>query len=146
MPCGPNARVTAYVTFQDVAFTERSLLLQALAALGYDDIQSSASGSGTENTVALRDAYGRRATQRAAIVVPARCLPTGTGDIGFVFRDAAYVPLVPGRGAAALVTTVRGAYGRAKAGQLAEAARRRYMASVQQSTREDGTVTVRVRF
>ena len=38
------------------------------------------------------------------------------------------------------------AYGRAKATQLAEEARRRFHASVQRTVEEDGSVTIRVRF
>ena len=35
MPCGPRARLTAYVAYQELAFAERDVLLAALAQLGY---------------------------------------------------------------------------------------------------------------
>ena len=71
MPCGPRARLTAYVAYQSLAFAEKDVLLAALADAGY---------------------------------------------------------------------------GRAKAVQLAEQARRRYGASLKRTVAEDGSVTIRVRF
>ena len=35
MPCGPRARLTAYVAYQTLAFAERDVLLAALADAGY---------------------------------------------------------------------------------------------------------------
>ena len=35
MPCGPRARLTAYVAYQNLAFAERDVLLAALADAGF---------------------------------------------------------------------------------------------------------------
>ena len=35
MPCGPRARLTAYVAYQSLAFAEKDVLLAALADAGY---------------------------------------------------------------------------------------------------------------
>jgi hypothetical protein len=45
-----------------------------------------------------------------------------------------------------LLKGIRTGYGRGKAAQLAEQARRRYQGAVQRTTAVDGTVTIRVRF
>jgi hypothetical protein len=57
------------------------------------------------------------------------------------------VPLVPPDARSErLLQSLRTAYGRAKATQLAEQARRRYGASLQRTSSQDGSVTVRLRF
>ena len=84
----------------------------------------------------------------AALVVDRGDMPAGFGDLGFVMLDGAYVPIVPSdpRSEPIMRKCARVAYGRAKAGQLAEQACRRYQGSVQRTTAIDGTVIVRVRF
>jgi hypothetical protein len=89
----------------------------------------------------------RRVVGSAALVVRRDQLPASIGDLGFALRDGAYVALVPAEGRAETVMQrLRAAYGRAKAVQLVEQARRRYRASVHRSVSADGAVTIRVRF
>ena len=89
----------------------------------------------------------RRIVGRAALVVRREHLPGRFGDLGFVLREGAYVPLVPsGARAERVLRELRAAYSRAKATQLAEQARRRYLASVQRTVSDDGTVSIRIRF
>ena len=145
MPCGPRARLTAYVAYQTLAFAERHVLLTALAELGYTRVECAPSGTEASNPLPVLDA-SRRVSARAAVVVRREHLRAGFGDLGFALRDGAYVPLVPTDGRAErLVRELRAAYGRAKATQLAEQARRRYQASIHQVAAGDGTVTIRVR-
>jgi hypothetical protein len=146
MPCGPNARLTAYVAYQTVAFSERDVLLAALADVGFACVKPAPTGTEAANPVPVLDS-SRSIVGSAAMVVRREHLPAGFGDLGFVLADGAYVPLVPsGTRSQPILQSLRTAYGRAKATQLAEQARRRYQASVQRAVKEDAYVTIRVRF
>jgi hypothetical protein len=146
MPCGARARLTAYVAYQSLAFAEKDVLLAALADAGYGRVESAPAGTESANPVPVLDA-DRNIVAAAALVVRREHLPAGFGDLGFVLTDGAYIPLVPSNARSQRVLQqLRTCYGRAKAVQLAEQARRRYGASVQRTATEDGTVTIRVRF
>ena len=146
MPCGARARLTAYVSYQTLAFAERDVLLAALAEAGYARVEVAPAGTENGNPVPVLDA-DRRIVGGAALVVRREHLPSGFGDLGFVLTDGAYVPLVPSDARSQrMLQVLRTGYGRAKATQLAEQARRRFAASVQRTVGEDGAVTVRVRF
>jgi len=146
MPCGPRARLTAYVAYQTLAFAERDVLLAALADAGYTRVESAPAATEINNPVPVLDG-NRRIAASAAMVVHREHLPAGFGDLGFVMLDGAYVPIVPSDARAVqILRNLRAAYGRAKADQLAETARRRYQGSVQRTTTTDGSVTIRVRF
>ena len=146
MPCGPRARLTAYVAYQTLTFAERDLLLAALADAGYSRVETAPAGTDAANPVPLLDS-DRRVGGGAAMVVRREHLAMGFGDLGFVLTDGAYVPLVPSdTRSQRLLQSIRTSYGRAKAMQLAEQARSRYGASVHRSTSQDGSVTIRLRF
>ena len=146
MPCGPRARLTAYVAYQSLAFAEKDVLLAALADAGYGRVEAAPAGTESTNPVPVLDA-DRNIVAAAALVVRREHLPTGFGDLGFVLTDEAYVPLVPSNARSQRVLQqLRTCYGRAKAVQLAEQARRRYGASLKRTVAEDGSVTIRVRF
>ena len=146
MPCGPRARLTAYVAYQSLTFAERDVLLAGLAELGYTRVETAPAGTETNNPIPVLDA-NRRIVGSASLVVRREHLPTRFGDLGFVLADGAYVPLVPSDARATrLLQELRTAYSRAKATQIAEQARRRYQASVQRVAGTDGSVTIRVRF
>jgi hypothetical protein len=145
MPCGPRARLTAYVAYRSLAFSERDVLVAALTDL-YQHIESAPEGTETSNPVPVLDT-DRRVVGRAAIVIRREHMPVGMGDLGFVWSDGAYIPLLPGDGASEQVLRqLRAAYGRAKAVSLAEQARHRLQATVRRTTGADGTVTIQVRF
>jgi hypothetical protein len=146
MPCGTRARLTAYVAYQNLTFAELDVLLSALTDAGYTQLERALVGTEAANSVPVRDSAGR-VIAGAALVVRGGDLPTGFGDLGFVLMDGAYVPLVPSDARAEqLLKGIRTGYGRGKAAQLAEQARRRYQGAVQRTTAVDGTVTIRVRF
>jgi hypothetical protein len=146
MPCGSRARLAAYVAYQSLAFAEREVLLAALADAGYHHVETAPAGIEASNPLPVLDAR-RRIVGRAALVVRREHLPGRFGDLGFVLREGAYVPLVPpGARAERILRELRAGYGRAKAMQLAEQARRRYHASVQRTVSDDGTLSIRVRF
>ena len=146
MPCGPRARLTAYVAYQTLAFAERDVLLAALADAGYRRVETAPAGTDAANPVPVLDS-DRRVVGGAAMVVRREHLGMGFGDLGFVLTDGAYVPLVPSDARSQrLLQVLHTSYGRAKATQLAEHARRRYGASVHRSSSQDGSMTIRLRF
>ena len=146
MPCGPRARLTAYVAYQTLAFAERDVLLAALVDAGLRRVETAPAGTDAANPVPVLDS-DRRVVGGAAMVVRREHLGMGFGDLGFVLTDGAYVPLVPSDSRSQrLLQVLRTSYGRAKATQLAEQARRRYGASVQRSSSQDGSMTIRLRF
>jgi hypothetical protein len=146
MPCGPSARLTAYVAYQSLAFAEKDVLLAALADVGCRRVEAAPAGTESANPVPVLDS-DRNIVGAAALVVRREHLPAGFGDLGFVLTEGAYVPLVPSDARSQrLLQQLRTCYGRAKAVQLAEQARRRYGATVRRTATEDGTVTIRVRF
>ena len=146
MPCGPRARLTAHVAYQTLTFAERDVLLAALADAGFIRVEIATVGTESDNPLPLSDSTGR-IVGTAALVVHRNDLPFGFGDLGFVMLDGAYVPILPSDARAEpLLRNLRIAYVRAKAGQLAEQARRRYQGSLQRTTANDGSVIVRVRF
>jgi hypothetical protein len=142
MPCGPRARVTAYVTYTELTLADRSLLLEALAALGHTEVETAADSA----TLPLYDTRGQATGARVALAVRGRHLPPGTGDIGFARVDDAYVPVAARAAGDTVLRGLRGAYARAEATRLAEQARRRFLGSLQRADSADGTVTIRVRF
>jgi hypothetical protein len=146
MPCGPRARLTAYVAYETLAFTEVQVLLAALADRGITRVERAPAGTEASNPIPVLD-QDRVISGRAALVIRREHLPLGLGDIGFELRDGAFVPLAqPGSRSKNFLEEVSTAYGRAKASQLAEQARHRFQGSVQRVTAVDGTVTIRVRF
>ena len=146
MPCGARARLTAYVAYQTLAFAERDVLLAALAEAGYSRVDAAPVGTETANPVPVLD-FDRNIVGGAALVVRREHLPAGSGDLAFVLTDGAYVPLVPsGARSQQLLERLRMCYGRAKATQLAEQARRRFAATLHRTVSEDGAMTIRVRF
>ena len=146
MPGGPRARLTAYVAYQNLSFAERDVLLAALADAGYSRVETAPAGTDAANPVPVLDS-DRRVVGGAAMVVRREHLGVGFGDLGFVLTDGAYVPLVPSDARSRrLLQVLRTSYGRAKATQLAEQARRRYGASVHRSSSQDGSMTIRLRF
>ena len=146
MPCSARARLIAYVAYQTHAFAERDVLLAALAEAGYGRVEAAPTGTETANPVPVLDS-DRRVIGGAALVVRREHLQAGFGDLAFVLTGGAYVPLVPSDARSRqFLQRLRTCYGRAKATQLAELARRRFAATVQRTAGEDGSVTIRVRF
>jgi hypothetical protein len=143
MPCGSGALVTAYVVYQSLSFVERGLLIEALRELGYSP--TAADNVDDVNSTPVHDDSGR-VVAGAAIVISSG-LPSGFGELGFVFLDGAYVPIVPSDARAeGVMQSIRAAYGRAHAGRIASQAKRRYNGTIRLSGTTDGAVTIRVRF
>jgi hypothetical protein len=54
MPCGPRARLTAYVAYQTLTFAERDVLLAALADAGFIRVEAAPVGTETNNPPVVR--------------------------------------------------------------------------------------------
>ena len=144
MPCGPRARLTAYVAYQALAFAERDVLLAALAD-GLHAGRSCARGyRGKQSRAGARCESPRR--RGAALVIRREHLPAASA----ISVSSSATELRPARSGDAraepILEELRTRYGRAKAGQLAEQARRRYRGSVHRTVAADGSMTIRVRF
>ena len=143
MPCGSAALVTAYVVYQSLSFTGRTLLVEALRELGYSP--TATDNVDQLNSTPVHDDSGR-VVAGAAIVISSG-LPQGFGELGFVLLDGAYVPIVPADVRAEdVMRSIRAAYSRAHAFRIASQAKRQYNGTIRPSGTTDGAITIRVRF
>ncbi len=80
-------RVSKYLTFPDIVFKDRRLLLAALADLGYADVEEG-------DALPLHGYQGDRRPETAELVVRRHHLGRLSNDLGFARTPAGYVPLV----------------------------------------------------
>lgn len=80
-------KVSRYLTFQDVCFTSQELLLQALKACGYAEVE-------TGESLVLYGYHGDARPERAQLVIRRRHVGRASNDIGFTRTDKGYVPIV----------------------------------------------------
>ncbi len=79
--------MSKYLTFSDVVFTDRRLLLAALAALGYGEVEEG-------EALPLHGYRGDRRAETAEIVVRRRHLDRASNDLGFARTPAGYIPII----------------------------------------------------
>lgn len=79
--------VSKYLSFPDIAFKDRRLLLTALAELGYADIEEG-------EALSLYGYQGDRRPEMAAIVVRRRHLGAASNDLGFARTPQGFVPII----------------------------------------------------
>jgi hypothetical protein len=79
--------VSKYLSFPEAVYKNRTLLLAALAALGYADVEEG-------EALPLFGYQGDRRAETAEIVVRRRYVGRLSNDIGFVRTPQGYVPLV----------------------------------------------------
>ncbi len=80
-------RVSKFLTFPDIVFKDRRLLLAALADLGYRDVEEG-------DALSLHGYQGDRRPETAELVVRRHHLGRLSNDLGFARTPAGYVPLV----------------------------------------------------
>jgi hypothetical protein len=131
--------VSKYLTFSDVVFPNGQLLLAALAALGYGEVEEG-------EALSLYGYRGDVRAETAAIVVRRRHLDRASNDLGFARTPAGYIPIISeydqrvlhgGR----LLPALRAAYGE---GVVAEIQRR--LRGTARRTVEGNLVKIRVRY
>lgn len=79
--------MSKYLSFPDVVFTDRRLLLAALADLGYPEVEAG-------EALPLYGYHGDRRPETAEIVVRRRHLSAASNDLGFARTPQGYLPIV----------------------------------------------------
>jgi hypothetical protein len=79
--------MSKYLTFPEVLFKDRRLLLAALADLGYADVEEG-------EALPLYGYQDDRRSETAELVVCRRHLGSASNDVGFGRTPAGYVPIV----------------------------------------------------
>jgi hypothetical protein len=79
--------VSKYLTFPEVIFKDRGLLLAALADLGYAEVEEG-------EALPLHGYQGDRRPETAELVVRRQHLGPASNDLGFARTPAGYVPIV----------------------------------------------------
>ncbi len=79
--------MSKYLSFMDVIFKNRGLLLAALADLGYPQVEEG-------EALSLFGYQGDRRPETAEIVVRRQHLGSASNDLGFARTQAGYVPIV----------------------------------------------------
>ncbi len=79
--------MSKYLTFPDMIFKDRRLLLAALAELGYTEIEEG-------EALPLYGYHGDRRAEMAEIVVRRQHVGSLSNDIGFTRTPHGYIPLV----------------------------------------------------
>src|SRR5437763_10827081 len=79
--------MSKYLTFPEVVFKDRRLLLATLADLGYTEVEEG-------EALPLHGYQGDRRPETAELVVRRRHLGPASNDLGFARTPAGYVPIV----------------------------------------------------
>lgn len=131
--------MSKYLTFNDVVFKDRRLLLAALADLGYTEIEEG-------EALPLFGYRGDRRPETAEMVVRRMHVGSLSNDIGFGRTAGGYVPILSEFDQSTLlggrfVVKLRTAYSE----RVAEEVKRRLHGTAQRQV-EGGIVRIRVRF
>lgn len=79
--------MSKYLSFPDVVFTDRRLLLAALADLGYPEVEEG-------EALPLSGYQGDRRPETAELVVRRRHLGAASNDLGFARTPQGYLPII----------------------------------------------------
>lgn len=131
--------MSKYLEFTDVVLKDRTLLLAALADLGYPEVEEGVA-------LPLYGYEGDRRRETADLVVRRRFLGSASNDLGFARTPEGYVPIISDYDHHALhggrfLTKLRTAYSE----HVVEEVRRRLHGSIRRTV-EDGLVRIQVRF
>ena len=131
--------MSKYLTYTDVVFRDRELLLASLAELGFERVDEG-------HDLPLYGYHGDRRPESAAIVVRRQHIGLGSNDLGFARTPEGYVPIISEFDERTLLAgrflpRLRTAY----AERVVETVRRRLRGSVQRVN--NGTlIKLRVRY
>src|SRR5688500_6654816 len=131
--------VSKYISFDEVLFKSRELLLAALAELGYGVVEEG-------EALPLHGYRGDRRPETAAIVVRRQHVGGASNDLGFARTETGYTPIVSEYDARTLLggqflVKLRTAYGE----RVVEEVRRRLNGTARRTV-EGSLVKIRVRF
>jgi Protein of unknown function (DUF1257) len=131
--------VSKYLTFPEIVFKDRRLLLAALTELGYPEVEEG-------EALPLYGYRGDRRPETAEIVIRRQHVGSLSNDIGFARTPQGYVPVVSEYDQGALhggqfLVKVRTAYSE----RVVEEVRRRLHGTAQRQV-EGSLIKIRVRF
>ena len=131
--------MSKYIAFAEVTFSDRRLLLAALASLGYATLEEG-------EALPLFGYQGDRRPETAEIVVRRQHVGSASNDIGFARTAQGYVPIVSEFDERTLhggqfVTRLRTAYSE----QVVDEVRRRLRGTARRTV-EGGLLKIRVRY
>lgn len=131
--------MSKYLTFPELLFKDRRLLLAALAELGYAEIEEG-------DRLPLYGYEGDRRPETAEVVVRRQFIGAASNDLGFARTPEGYVPIVSEYDQRALLggqflPRLRAAYSEA----VVEEVRRRLHGTARRTV-EGGVVKIRVRY
>ena len=131
--------MSRFLTFPDVIFKDRRLLLAALADLGYTEVEEG-------EALPLYGYLGDRRQETAEIVIRRKYVGSLSNDLGFARTAQGYVPVVSEFDQRTLhggqfLVKLRTAYSE----RVVEEVRRRLHGTAHRTV-DNGVITVRVRF
>ena len=131
--------MSKYLTFPEIVFKDRRLLLAALAEIGFADVEEG-------DQLPLYGYQGDRRPETAEIVVRRQLIGPASNDLGFARTPNGYVPIMSEYDERTLLAgqflpRLRTAYGEA----VVEEVRRRLHGTTHRTV-EGGVVKIRVRY
>jgi len=131
--------MSKYLTFPEILFKDRRLLLAALAEIGFADVEEG-------DQLPLYGYQGDRRPETAEIVVRRQLIGHASNDLGFALSPSGYVPVISEYDERTLLggrflTRLRTAYGEAVVDEV-----RRRLHGTAHRTVEGGVVKIRVRY
>jgi hypothetical protein len=131
--------MSKYLTFPEILFKDRRLLLAALADIGFADVEEG-------DQLPLYGYQADRRPETAEIVVRRQLIGHASNDLGFAMTPSGYVPVISEYDqrtllAGQLLPRLRTAYGEA----VVEEMRRRLHGTAHRAV-EGGVVKIRVRY
>ena len=131
--------MSKYLTFPEIHFKDRRLLVAALAEIGFADVEQG-------DRLPLYGYQGDRRPETAEIVVRRQLIGHASNDLGFALTPSGYVPVISEYDertllAGQFLTRLRTAYSEA----VVEEVRRRVHGTANRTV-EGGVVKIRVRY
>jgi hypothetical protein len=131
--------MSKYLTFPEIVFKDRRLLLAALAEIGFADVEEG-------DQLPLYGYQGDRRPETAEIVVRRQLIGAASNDLGFARTPLGYAPIISEYDERTLLAgqflpRLRTAYGEA----VVEEVRRRLHGTTHRTV-EGGVVKIRVRY
>ena len=131
--------MSKYLTFPEIHFKDRQLLLAALAEIGFADVEEG-------DQLPLYGYQGDRRPETAEIVVRRQLIGHASNDLGFARTPSGYVPVISEYDERTLLAgrflpRLRTAYGEAAVEEV-----RRRLHGTAHRTVEGGVVKIRVRY
>ncbi len=132
--------MSAYVEFSGIQFRDQECLLEALKAIGYEQVEAHGQPQ------PLVGYEGRQRPEKAEVIIRRRYVGYSSNDVGFALKDGAYVPIISEYDRAVrwgddTLTRLKVAYARAAVSKVV----RQKKATILSDRQKNGVQTIRVR-